>query len=128
MRKNYFVNLHRLLVCIRDDIRRPENIRIVEAAIKSFIDKYNNNTLIETMSIYPFVYSLLTNEVETDVDVAETLAAALLFSLKRISGLLLEGAFDEAYDLVDAIHFLPELIVEQKTQTLATSSKHILSL
>ena len=128
MEKPFLLNLHRLFVYIRSDIERVENKAILETAITTLENDSNNDFLVDSFKKLHLYESNINHTVE-DIAICdiiqtnnidngivyskEKLKEMLLYAMEKLLYLLHKKAYEEAYDLTDAIHVLPELIAQE---------------
>ena len=108
------MNLYRSFVFIRNDIKRYRNKELVSFLLDSLKGDFD----IEVANSLDIDFLLDDHENSNIIYVPEYLKKALLYALTKLTHLLSDMAYDEAYDLVDAIHVLPELIIHGKLQNL----------
>ena len=127
MEKNFLINLHRLFVVIRNDINNPENKRIVEIILESLNEKAPNKNLIKKIKSIDNKKSiaLLKTKKKCFFVLAKSNAVnygdihkILIYSVNKIQPLLIKGAYEEAYAVVDAIHCLPEIFADGRINNL----------
>jgi len=107
LKKDFLVNLFRICIFIRSDIKRFKNEEILEIVLKSWNDKI---ILSEIVNELP----LVNTQKDFDIYVDYVLEKFLLHAFERLKTLLKNKLYEEAYDLVDAIHGLPELLLRQE--------------
>jgi hypothetical protein len=128
-------NIHQVLgLVIRPDIRNPSNARVVRAILDELSDdgSLEKTGLNKRLSMIPGVDNALkvyiaNTLVDASVDgtVGLKYLSVLVTALKEVEHLLVEGDFERAYDLVDAIHIMPEIIVRYGSLNRAYWKTHI---
>ena len=115
LKKSFLINLYKAFVFIRSDIQRFENKKIIGALINIFSNSTDYDVYIKAL---PIDFSIVSCEIDVEVYMPESFREIFLYTLKKLNNLLNNMLYEEAYDLVDAVHGLPELIALQRTQNL----------
>ena len=133
MDKNVLINMHRILVYIRSDIKYVFNESILDlliAAVK--MDEPNiefvrniNKLVAEKSKIKSFFtkknivkFSELVDGNSTENRLNSSINEILVYAFNKAKELLANKQYEIAYDLVDAIHVLPETYSESKVEQL----------
>ena len=133
MDKNTLINYHRILVFIRYDIKRRVNEKIVDLLLSSLHEHINNSDFVvemhKMMMTKGIRYIFMTNDESFNLLISDTddnavveredaIRNILLYSMTKIKMLLKIKAYDEAYDIIDAIHALPEIFANGRVTNL----------
>ena len=78
----------------------------------------DQNSINELASKFHIDFLLDDCYVDADIFVQEQLISVLKHTLEKLIFLLDKSEYEEAYDLTDAIHMLPEIVALQKIQYL----------
>lgn len=122
---NDLFDLHYTLVLIRNDIKYELNPQILKAISKTILSHSNEENAIrkEIASIPLIDYSkwgfvlhnnlYVFNELIKDQETLSIIAQTCNF----LQHLIETGKFDQAYDFVDAVHYIPILAHQRKKLT-----------
>ncbi|MCL2421503.1 MAG: hypothetical protein FWD03_06560 [Defluviitaleaceae bacterium] len=127
MDKNILLNYHRIFVFMRHDIKQEVNRKIVDLLLDSLHKHVKNNDFVveirKMMMSMPNTENFNLLERDTDdkavVDGEAEIRSILLYAVAEIKQLLKNKAYDEAYDIVDAIHALPEIFANDRANHLS---------
>lgn len=119
MCKNFFENMHRLLVFIRSDIYNHKNIVLTKILIDCIEKELTNRELIEmVINTFPQLKEQL---VLQDDEVYKMEQKAKDFVLKALYILTMElenGRYDSAYDTADMLHIFPHIIISNSRRQI----------
>lgn len=118
MDKSLMINIHRILVFIRFDIRNPINIKLLESIVECIREKSGNGKLLEILSDEQHIIKQLLLEESELYENRNNIDEFLLIILEDILNMLNSGDYDIAYEMVDLIHILPELIISNNKKDL----------
>ncbi|RXE57503.1 hypothetical protein [Acetivibrio mesophilus] len=127
----FLIGFHRILIVIRSNIRNPQNMSLLETISKYCISLQEESLtnfeifkseIIEVVNEQKEIKELLNNALNVyEVDPITDNLSEIYRYLSVISDSALEictqlrqKSFDRAYDLVDAIHCLPQALVCKK--------------
>ena len=120
MNKNLLINLSRLLTYFRRYIDTPDIPAINDIIIDCISGKKSNSELVHLIKnqyeLY-LDYQLLDGDSKQSIDL-QNFCGIFLYAFERIRDLLKLNQYDEAYDVVDAVHALPEIFAEGRTRWL----------
>lgn len=123
---NKLTNIQRVIVLIRFDIKDSENIKLINILIKSLKNNNTNTQMIKefeslnTSSKMQKKFDLwrlkqskelsreLTQEEKNIID------TILIYSLSEVEELIKKALYEKANDIIDAIHGIPEVFIEDK--------------
>ena len=129
MDKNLLINIQRIAVLLRYDIKCVDNKELLDIMIYT-LNKMNSNIQmvervrsVEHFRIYikEFGKDILIDEksdVELSEDEEKIFRSVMSYSLLEMKRLLAQEFYDEAYDLIDAIHAFPELFTNRSKKNL----------
>jgi len=118
MDRVFLINIHRIFVIIRSNINNNENIKLLSLVKNNFDRGGLNATFLN--DIYSLqlmlknpILDYLSNEISTSIDFDQRFNRIFIFVLTKTIQLLQENATEQAYDLIDAFHVLPELVADE---------------
>ena len=115
LKKSFLINFHRLFVFFRSDIKRFENKEIVGILLQCSNNDFGFGGLAKEFHID---FLLGSCEEDVEIHVPEPIKKMLLYTFEKLKNLFNNMEYEEAYDVVDAIHGLPEMFAYQQTQHL----------
>ena len=112
MCKNFFENMHRILVLIRSDMQEENNTELLEFLITSIDKGWKNTEMLESVSkILPDIKQQLVLEDDEVYEINNKAKEYMLHVLRITWNALKEGNYELAYDLVDMLHVFPHLVI-----------------
>lgn len=113
----FLLNTHIIFIAARFDIHFPLNLEYIKL-VKQHFDSGGENTLFLDDMHKIHVQSSLEQQADFSLSRAKSVSVSVdqnfmkLYScaLSEIIHLLQEGDFDQAYDVIDAFHWLPETV------------------
>jgi len=120
MEKNFLLNVKAVFISIRLDIRHPANLELLHLVRKhfmgegkniSFLNDVKQSEILRGYIFYGIIQSEQSSTITTDVD--PNFIKLYNYALDRAILSLQENSFDEAYDIIDAFHWLPESIANE---------------
>lgn len=128
MEKEILENIHRLLVKIRYNIYDETNIVLLDIIGETLNNNYSNKEMINLLRqrLNNWSYLLKLQETFNSDNVNSELSdneldlfrKVLNYSISKAKFYLVEQKYDIAYDIIDAIHIFPEIIVRSNKRTL----------
>ena len=116
MDKSFLINVSRVFVAVRFDIKFPANNELV-SIVKYHWDNggFNKSFMEEVFSSNVIMNSewealSLSDATSTRVWVDQNYMRIISRALSDVIRLLYKSSYQQAYDIVDAFHWLPELI------------------
>lgn len=119
MCNNFFENMHRILVYIRSNIHNNENMELVRILSLCISDDMSNEEMVR---IIIDIYPVLTQQLILQNDEIYRLSAEakdyVLCVLQIISNALEEKDYELAYDMVDALHVFPHVVIANEKRQI----------
>ena len=115
--KSFLININKIFVLIRFDINHQANIELLSLVKKHFgLQGQNNNFLDDvhksSKMVQDYVSNVLIDKTSININVEEKFKRIFSYVLTKLIYLLKKNKFIQAYELIDAFHFFPELAAE----------------
>ena len=119
MNKSVLINLHRIMVFIRFDIKNKRNNDILCILIQSFDGLIDNKDMCDAIvRIMPdWKVQLIREELE-DLFIHEKIIEFVKKAMEIARDNLNTNEFDIAYDIADILHVLPDIVIQNDKKGL----------
>lgn len=113
MNESLLVNLRRIMVFLRSDIRNKENDKVLNILIKAYEGIiYNNEMCDMIIKIMPdWKEQLMYGEGKNQL-IQEEIIKYVKTAMQIMKDSLSTGEYDMAYDIADLLHVLPDVIMQ----------------
>ena len=116
MDKVFLLNISTIFIAIRFDIKYPFSIELLSVTKRNFDNGGLNEPFlaecqkIDMLRSLEWCMSPLSGEKSTSVSVDQNFVKVFSRVLSEVICLLQEGSLEQAYDVVDAFHWLPKAV------------------
>lgn len=117
MEKYLLINIYKLMILMRNDIYNKDNLPICELILNVLKIKEGNESMLCNMNkIIDLTIYLNFFEFgnSNNVHVKERVINILILGIEKIFCNLQTKNYDFAYDMIDALHILPEMLSDGK--------------
>ena len=112
MCNNFLENMHRILVYVRSDIYNNENIELVRILSLCISENMSNDDMVNQITnISPVLKQQLILQDDEIYQLNTEAKDYVLNSLQIILNELKEKDYDLAYEMVDALHVFPHVVI-----------------
>lgn len=128
MEKEILVNIHRLLIKMRYNIYDETNIVLLDIIEETLNNNYSNQEMIKLLrqrlndwpDLIKLQETIISNKLKSELSDNEIdlFLNVMNYSISKAKFYLVEQKYDIAYDIIDAIHVFPEIVVKSNKRTL----------
>ncbi len=119
MCNNFFENMHRILVYVRSDIYNNKNRELVRILSLCISENMQNDEMVRRIiDIYPFLKQQLIIQNDEMYRLNVDAEDYVLCALQIIGNALEEKDYSLAYDMVDALHVFPHVIIANEKKRI----------